>query len=169
MYCQTEWAMKIDTDAVCLGPSNWPDPDWFDTGVPWIAPKWHYTKGRGFLKRLDDWGDGPLSNFQRLNIPQEADDQLRVGHSRMCSWLSFYRVDYMRWLVTLLKASGHEATLPVPSQDTFAWYVAARAKMEGRVANMKAHRWTNCSKMSTLIDTVQAVMRGDMQGAIADG
>jgi len=175
LMVETPWSLKIDTDALALGTSdNWPDPDWFKPDeqgrLPsWICPRWTYTKGLQALPRIEAWGDSvpELAKFPRLNIPQEP-DQLRVGHSRMCSWLSFYSTEFTKRVVRWLRESGHEGTLPYPSQDTLHFYAAARAGDHSRIANMKKHRFGNFSRLADLISTAQSVMRGESSEEILD-
>lgn len=177
LHVATPYYLKIDTDCLALGTSdNWPDPDWFkanENGATpsWICPKWNYTKGVRALERLENWGDSVpfIAGRPRLNIPQEHPEQLRVGHSRMCSWLSFYDTGFAKRVVSYLKTSGHNGTLPFPSQDTLHWYVAARCGDYTRIANMKKHRFNNFPKLANLIETAQSVMRGEEQEAITDG
>lgn len=168
---KTPWYLKIDTDAVCLRREEWPRKEWADCAdaaseaPSIIAPSWHYTKGVGFLDRLEDWGDKVLG-LPRLNIPHDP-THLRVPHPRWCSWLSFYVTEWARSVVTMLEESVPLGTLPVPSQDTFHWYVAERTQRVVRKVNMKACGWTNCPKMNSLVETVRKVMMGE--GAITDG
>ena len=175
LHVETEWYCKIDTDALATRPAKWPEPGWFHPHTDdnrecvVVAPRWTYTKGIDFLKRLDDWGDTAkiVSDCGRMNIQCEP-NQLRVGHPRWCSWNSFYRTSWAREAVELLRATGHEGTLPIPSQDTFHWYVAERGGKYVRTAHMKKCGWNNYPKITNLIETAQAIMRGEQQEQCAD-
>lgn len=168
-YVETPWHMKIDTDAIAHGPSDWLQAEWFgaDGDRPvYVAPSWHYTKGVGFLGRLEEWGDRTmLAGYPRLNIPHDP-THLRVPHKRMCSWLSYYYTPFTRRLCNWLGESVGNGMLPVPSQDTTVWYAAARAQRPHRIVNMKALRWANYPKIGKLAEVAKQVLSG--QESIVD-
>jgi hypothetical protein len=170
-YVETAWYMKIDTDVLALGKSDWLQDKWFaedENGKPpvYIAPPWHYTKGVNYLGRLEEWGDrSMLCGFPRLNIEHDP-THLRVRHKRMCSWVSYYNTVFTRRLCNWLGESVGNGRLPVPSQDTTMWYAAARGDRFHRLVNMKSLRWGNFSKLSTLADVAKQVLSG--QEAIVD-
>lgn len=176
-YVETPWWLKIDTDVIAttLGPLY--DPAWFTEqdcetwgsveaqsvavrGVPvLVAPAWRYTKnrdGRPWLTVLDDWGEGreSLKSQPRLNIPEHP-GQVRVGHRRHCSWFAFYRTDWTREIVSYLTRPWK---LPVPSQDTYAHYCAARRRDPFLLVSMKHRGLTNCSKLKSLRETANGVL-----------
>lgn len=166
---RTKWWCKIDTDAVCLRRDTWPDPQWFAPDERGrepvvVASPWNYTKGVGWIAALEKWGDGTphIKDFPRLNIPNDP-THMRVPHPRWCSWNSFY---HTAWSVSVdqIVPGGK---LPVPSQDTYHWYVAERMHEHVRKVSMKRAGWTNCPKMHTLVETVRKVMAGEE--AITDG
>lgn len=171
LYAATKWHAKIDTDVTACRREDWLPADWFEpdagiNGLPsYVAPRWSYTKGAGFLPTLDAWGDRtpPLSSKSPLNIDQEP-DQLRVGHSRMCSWVSFYRTDFTRLVAACCDPTFHVDSgpttfkLPVPSQDTVAWYVAARLGLFHRIKNQKALGWDNHSRIDDLRRRVEEIL-----------
>jgi hypothetical protein len=175
MYVATKWHAKIDTDAVASRRADWMPADWFEpgdgiSGLPaYIAPRWSYTKGVGFLPKLDRWGDehvvASFRNKPALNISQFP-EQVRVGHSRMCSWVSFYRTEFSVLVASLCDAAYYAAEspagrykLPVPSQDTVAWYVAARLGLFHRIKNQKAMGWDNHPRIADLERRVAEILQ----------
>lgn len=154
-FVRTKWHMKLDTDALARPHKEWIDPTWFEGDPAYVAPRWHYSKGVGFLDRLDVWGD-ELQKFSvkpmlpRLEIPHDP-LALRVGHQRMCSWCSYYLTEFTGMVAEACSGcvNGFQK-LPVPSQDTTAWYVAARIGLPHRIENMKARGWSNHSRINEL-------------------
>jgi hypothetical protein len=162
-WVQTQWHAKIDADVVATRQDNWLKPEWFepaDDQLPaYVAPRWHYTKGVGFLDTLDQWAtDLPQFSGRPAPIIDRKPGQLRVGHSRMCSWVSFYQSSFTRLAAVLCRQGCGEWRLPVPSQDTVAWYVAARLGMYHRLASMKAVGWENHSRFDALQARVAEIM-----------
>jgi hypothetical protein len=164
-WCRTKWHMKLDTDALAKPHAKWLDPEWFAGDPAYVAPRWHYTKGVGFLDKLDQWGDD-LDKFSveplrpRLDIPHEA-NALRVGHQRMCSWCSYYRTEFTELVAEACSGyvAGNEK-LPVPSQDTTAWYVAARLGLPHRIENMKRLGWSNHARLDELRRVAAEILGG---------
>jgi hypothetical protein len=190
-YVETDWSLKLDTDVLALRKSDWLQPAWFEDCCDpaggecdanceprYIAPGWNYTKGVNYLGRLEEWGDavnfGPHGIHPRLGIPFDP-THLRVPHKRMCSWVSFYNVSWLRWLCRELGRTVGNGRLPVPSQDTTVWYAAERERngppddlVPGcyRHVNMKKLGWGNFSKLGTLTEVAKQVLSG--QEAIVD-
>ncbi len=163
MYVETEWHAKIDTDVVAHRRDDWLPAEWFEqeNGVlpAYVAPRWHYTKGAGFLQRLEEWGDSQWQMLlhPRLNIEQKP-DQLRVGHSRMCSWVSYYNTRFSQWVMDCCAKGCGDYKLPVPSQDSTVWYAAARMGMFHRIKNQKAVSWNNYSRFEELRKQVAEIL-----------
>ncbi len=175
-FVETPWHMKIDADVLALGPSKWLQEEWFapkpgmhkDYLPSYIAPRWHYTKGKAFLNRLEEWGDSTILVTQpRLNIPADP-NHLRVPHQRMCSWVSYYQTGFTQALCGWLEGSVGRGRLPVPSQDTTYWYAAERAQRFYRIVSQKALSWTNCSKLSSLKETAARVLNTNQAASIVD-
>ncbi len=170
LLCQTLYHMKLDTDALARPHEKWIEPQWFDKGGPYgtwrpayVAPKWNYTKGAGWLGRLEDWGDGALGAEVPINPPLQVNAPLgcrswpnysatakRVGHSRMCSWCSYYSTDFTKTAAMILAKSCGEYKLPIPSQDTTMWYIAERCKLHKQIVGMKSRGWSNHPRVDEL-------------------
>lgn len=176
-WVETDWWVKIDTDAVALRPADWAPDDWFrrdpdahdDPYLPyapgyfaWIASAWGYTKPGDQMARLDDWADDvpELADLPRLDIPYTPGAR-RCRHPRMASWVSFYRTDWTCWASGLASRSVGEYRAPVPSQDGFHFYVAARTGVPTLRTSMRKRGWTNCPKLAGLVKTVSDVLRGE--------
>ena len=160
MHVTTKYHWKLDTDAVAGPCENWLEPEWFDGDPVWVCPRWGYSKGRRLLATLEDWADTlpHFANRPRLNIPQEHPDQLRVGHARMCSWCSAYLTDFTRLVAQMCNQTVGPCRLPVPSQDSTAWYVAERLGLPTRIVNMKRKNWSNHPKFHNLKAAADAIL-----------
>jgi len=176
-HVKTDFSMKIDADVVAeRRDCEWLQEHWFDETcsadrekglecdadceVRYVAPSWFYTKGQDFIGRLErwgdvvDWGSGFTGPSTRLNLPNYDPTALRFGHKRMCSWVSYYNVNWLQWLCGELEKTVGRYKLPVPSQDTTVWYAAAREQGDlppnHRLVNMKKLGWDNISKINHL-------------------
>ncbi|MCI0364505.1 MAG: hypothetical protein L0219_11510 [Phycisphaerales bacterium] len=150
-HVSTPWYLKLDTDAVALRSDDWIDSQWFlpdsQGRLPaFIASPWGYTKPRDAIERLDAWGDGVegLMDHPRLNLPAVPGNSL-VTHPRIISWCFFGRTDSTRQATALCNGR-----LPVPSQDTFLWYVAKRRGEFFRRVPMKRYGWEHASSRKRL-------------------
>lgn len=124
-YVQTPWFLKLDTDAVATGPQKWIDEGrYFNERNAFTASPWGYSKPSHVLTDLDNWGDeiAALRQYKRLNLPFSMKAR-SVKCRRIISWLMFVNT---RWNVEHLMPLLKGPRLPVPSQDTLLWYVAAR-------------------------------------------
>ena len=146
--------MKIDTDVIAYPHEvQGIRQEWFDAGPDgrypaYVAPRWGYTKPADQMEKLDRWSETKTGfTTEPLNLPYEPGAR-RCGHSRMCSWLSFYQTDFTNACAAFLD----EFEMPVPSQDGFHWYMGARMCVYWLQTNMKRQGWTNVSRLSKLQD-----------------
>jgi hypothetical protein len=127
----TPWYLKLDTDTMATREGPWLEPAWFNPDshgrLPvFIASKWPYTKPRYAMDLLDDWGDSipPLSEHPRLNLPYSSESNV-IRHQRIISW---FFIGNTEWTRAVYRWLGPEKRLPLPSQDTFLFYCAARQR-----------------------------------------
>jgi hypothetical protein len=134
--------VKIDADITMQSKGDvrylnfW--QDWFDRFVL-VGHRWGFTRVKGqenptrhWLNILDDWwldlkGEDPI-------FPADLPVNGRHGHRRINSFVSFHNTQFVRDAVSLL---GDCKRLPVPSHDTFLWYVAHRSGLGVGYANVK--------------------------------
>jgi hypothetical protein len=141
----TRWYLKIDTDVAATKEGEWIDERWFSvTGGSepvYVASPWGYTKPRYALDLLDDWGDTvpDLARHPRLNVPYSS-NETRVCSPRMISWLMFGRTDWTRKVAGWAAPDGR---LPIPSQDTYLYYCAARLREPVSRVRMKDFGWSH--------------------------
>lgn len=148
---RTPWYLKLDAETAALEPAQWLQESWFapnEHGTPpaFVASPWGYTKPPDAIVRLDDWGDRvpELQGTARLNIVPERGAS-RVRHKRITSWCFFGNT---RWTREVASYCGER--LPVPSQDTYLWYCAARRGDFYRTARMNRFGWKHFSRRRNL-------------------
>jgi len=122
-YVETEYWLKIDSDSVAKDSRAWIDESWFDGLPALVTNPWGYSKPAYWPRLLDAWALSvtDLTVGPPLALPPPLPDQETIKHSRIAGWLCFVRTDFSRRCVQF--APGR---LPVPSQDTYHWYVARR-------------------------------------------
>jgi len=173
---ETDWWIKIDTDAICMAKQDWIDPVWFRAigGPPepydhakntarynaWISNPWPYTKPANQMEKLDDWADEhkyPPGN--RLNIPYDVGAR-RCGHPRMASWLSFYNTAWTAEIACELRTIYNgEPRMPVPSQDGFHFFMGERMRMRTQKVRFKKLGWGNHSKLQNLKTAAEEALK----------
>ena len=173
-HVETPFWMKLDTDSVCITPKPMYEPEWFERDasgrhLAWIASAWPYSKPGSQPGKLDDWGDGvpELADKPRLNVPVEPGAG-KAFHPRMASWMSYYSLEFTQFAAGLAERSVGRGLVPVPSQDGYHFYVAHRYGWPYKTSKMKRRGWTNVPRLSSLIETVQTIMRGEAAESICD-
>lgn len=123
-HVETPYYIKIDTDAVATSCPNWIEWRWLGSVPAIIAPPWGYTKPASMLDDLDTWSryiglDGP-------KIKRKPGERNKAFHRRVISYVMIGSTQRTKEIIKLLNGS---IELPVPSQDTFLFYCAARLQM----------------------------------------
>lgn len=141
-HVKTAWYLKLDTDAVAVEPGPWLQPAWFEPALDgrlpvFITSPWRYTKPPDAIDRLDHWAESvpELRSYPPLEIHPKP-GWSRVSHPRIISWCFFGNTAWTREI-----AAYCEERLPVPSQDTFLWYCAARRGDFFRRIRMASFGW----------------------------
>jgi hypothetical protein len=153
---ETDYWCKLDTDAIALDHSPWPLPQWFARNPAIVAPPWAYTKPARYLYELEDWAaniDG-LKQLPPLDLPPDKRQEGTIRYKRICSWCAFFDTLWTRSVADYVPSR-----LPVPSQDTYHWYVAQRQDELIAKVNMKKHGWTNMHTRKSRENLVAEVMR----------
>ena len=146
----TPYWLKIDTDMVATGDDDWIDESWFKFQPAIISPPWGYTKPANQMLKLDDWvdqygsgADSPLQLLAQnkpLNLrPEEGAN--KVKHKRIISYVSFYNTAFTRVISQMAERTCGPDQLPVPSQDGYVWYCAARIGCQIRTFSAKKRGW----------------------------
>lgn len=164
MHVKTTWWLKIDTDVLVTEHCDWTKDEWFDEQNgeynAWISSPWGYTVGPTMPAQLDAWGNQVpgLKLFPELDIEHDPTARV-VKHPRMASWVSFYNTRWTQLCCEYLHETGHVVgTLPVPSQDTFHWYVSERRGDRTCRFPMKTMGWKTCSSTRKLKEMAQEIL-----------
>ena len=158
---ETDYWLKLDTDVVATGCDDWIDESWFDDNPAIVGHRWGYTKPAYQMQQLDRWVEETqplwLRDHPPLNlVPKPGASSL--GHKRIISWCSFFRTDFTRQAsLTAISRCG-QGQLPVPSQDGYLWFFAARTQQPIKRVNMKSRGWKHCSSTSSVEKAVREIM-----------
>jgi len=148
-YVKTRWFLKLDTDTFAVDNSKWIEDYWFNThNSVFIANGWGYTKPANAIECLDDWGDTirEIKKYPRLDIPYDP-SWSRICHKRISSWVFFCKTDWAEKMAKYIKRDDGYYKLPVPSQDTYLWYVAKRMGYSYTTVKFKKMGWKHSPKV----------------------
>lgn len=149
---KTDHWVKLDADAFAVDTKSLLSDEMFDYVL--CGHKWHYTKPGIWIKQLDEWanqlpifkGTAPL--FDPKNLGEK-----RYIHERIASYVQLHSSEFVRFAAAL---AGDK--LPVPSHDTYLWYVARRLNLPIMRHNFKRHRgMTNVPRLEKLKRKVMEV------------
>lgn len=160
-FVQTPYYLKLDVDAIATKPGPWIMPEWFAESPALIASPWSYSRPGSVIETLDRWGDGipDLCSKPPLGFRPVAGSEI-VKHPRIISWCCFVNTEFSRWASSLAPER-----LPVPSQDTYLFYCAARAGKKVVTVKMKSYGWDHCLRTSTLRRISREVLKSHEQRA----
>jgi hypothetical protein len=171
VLAKTQWMMKVDCDVIATSASPWLEDEWFAADADGfynnvIASPWSFTKSKGgggdiceWASRLEKWGDTFAPDRPRLGLAGCIEGR-RILYPRFTSWCSFYNTLWLRKLAESAKAfCGGEYKLPVPSQDSVAWYFAARRGDRWRAERMRRKGWHQCHGLAGLKEAAAKVLK----------
>lgn len=166
-HVSTDWYLKLDTDVIATRESDWFAPEWFSADrnqqPVFVTHPWGYTKPASLIDQLETWGDNhpALHNYPKLGLKRDANSEL-VCHPRIMSWCFFGNTAW-----TKVTAELANDRLPVPSQDTYLWYCAARRGDFFRTYPMSALGWQHACGMRKLKRLAKAALDVSDQGVIS--
>jgi hypothetical protein len=136
---KTKYFMKVDVDTKCIrlydkysyniGFEN----DWFESDL--VSHRWGYTKPGKWLVELEKWADTNKITGNNVFNPDEYDliqSRRRYGHKRICSYICLHKTDFV---IECSNLCG--SRMPVPSHDTYLWYMAVRMNKKIKLVNFK--------------------------------
>jgi hypothetical protein len=140
----TDKWVKIDADAFMKFSENggitFKIPTEFYSGN-WVihGHRWHYTKPGKFLVDLEKWARGVNDLSAKPRIFPEVDwpnieASKRYGHRRIASYFCVHDSKFVKYAASLAGSK-----LPVPSHDTYLWYVAAKLGL--KIGRTKFKQW----------------------------
>ena len=158
--CQTEWLLKLDTDAICHTRRDWLNPDWFkplDDGQEIVAacPGWGYSLiERGSPAIFNRWADKVLAGTAPIQFALSQDGR-KALHRRWASWLGFYRTAWAKWCASVCEGFR----MPIASEDGMRSMIAARMGSPWRGYGAKRLGWSNCSRFQQLKDMAKQICK----------
>lgn len=142
---ESEYTLKLDTDVVAVDDiANFIKPAVFDMSPAIVAPRWGYTKPVEWMAEMEAWGQG----FELLKNRGPAWEKRGeiAKHPRVISWFAFLRTDWTKQVLEFLPPEGH---LPIPSHDTFLWWMScAMGEENERVCAPWAKHLTGLPKIT---------------------
>lgn len=158
-HVETDWYIKIDTDAMASNNKKWIFDDWFTGEYKFISNPWGYTKPSTAIHTLDEWADNidSLSKYDRLDFPFNEEDK-RVCHKRIISWLFVCDTDWSTYAAKIAEKYYGDKFLPIPSQDTYLYYIAERTKQKYKRVKFKKFGWHHISRYRKLKDKYKEIM-----------
>jgi hypothetical protein len=141
---KTKYWVKVDADAFCIDNTPLLVDEMLDCEI--CGHKWGYTKPVDAIEKLDKWALGvdAFKGTKPLYDPKNVNGS-RYGHSRIASYVQFHKSEFVRLAA---KLAGER--LPIPSHDTYLWYIAERLGMKWLRRNFKRYGFTNTPKAEKL-------------------
>jgi hypothetical protein len=117
--------VKLDADTVCISPDDVFDDEHFESDI--VSHPWGYTRPGWWIDALEHWSKGGKPEDFR-----PGDDGAR-GAARIISFCCLHRSEFVAWAA---KLAGER--LPVPSHDTYLWWLAEHVEgQEWATVNVK--------------------------------
>lgn len=139
-YVETPYFLKLDCDAYFSGREDVFESEHFEYEL--CGHRWGVSRLE-MLQKLDQWADKiglpgvPFLSADDRRLP--CDGQTKFPHQRIISWICLHHTAFVREVAALAGSR-----LPVPSHDTFLWYMANR--LGRRWSGTKLNRGTGHGK-----------------------
>lgn len=118
VHVETDHWVKLDCDSYFTNTDDVFQEEHF--GYDMYGQSWGYTKPRNWLIEMDEWagGNGVAggSLFEGIEPGENG-----YSHKRIISKICLHRTEFVKEVV-----SYTPKRLPIPSHDTFLWYMAER-------------------------------------------
>lgn len=141
-HVKTGFWIKLDADSV---PVNEIEHGYkFELPVCYknyfaVGHKCGYVKGKGFIKKLEEWGDTAMPKNERIYehlTEEQKTEWLRCPSGRrFASYCCMYKTSFTKWLAGVC-VNGR---LPIPSEDSTTSYCLNRVKKPYIKMNMKQY------------------------------
>jgi len=141
----TPYWVKIDADAFANDDRPLFDDDMKNYAI--CGHRWGYTKPSRWISELDAWAASKpeFAGTPPMFDPAQVSGR-RYSHRRTASFIQMHNSDFTRVAAAL---AGER--LPVPSHDTYIWYVATRMQKPIRRHDFKRRSgFDNCSRLERL-------------------
>jgi len=143
-HVQTDYFVKIDCDVTFKD-----DRDVFngkDLNYDIVGHSWGYTKPAHWIKELDSWADDKELGGGGEYKDDFDESKKTFPHRRLASFMCLHKKQFVQEASEI--AGG---VLPVPSHDTYLWYVANRSpKYNWGSKNIKKRGVTTATRMESI-------------------
>lgn len=134
-YVKSRYSIKLDCDTHLKGP-EFVIPNRYNRKVI-VGHKWRYTKCKAdpeyeknkyhWFDRLADWSEQFPDFIGTKHLYPRGLKESRYSHLRIASFCCIQKTAFIKHIVSLCnKSSVKRGRLPIPSHDTFLFYVAER-------------------------------------------
>jgi hypothetical protein len=152
----TPYWLKIDADAYFVDDQDLILDHFYNYDL--AGHKWRYSKPGSWLCDLDDWaetndisGEAYLDEEQRI----EASASKRYGHKRIASFVCLHKTEFTQEALEYVNGK-----LPVPSHDTYIWYLSERLPHRKwcwhNMKKLGCRNQTNIDKLKDLIKPINS-------------
>jgi len=117
-HVKTEYYLKIDADAFFDNDQPILNDNIFNYDI--VGYKWRFTRPGLWIDTLDTWAETNKIPGNKYNTGAPLTEK-RHGHRRLSSFFCMHRMDFVREAVAY-----SPNRMPVPSHDTYLWYMANR-------------------------------------------
>ena len=154
----TPFWLKLDADAFAIDTRELINEEM--KKYVFCGHRWHYTKPGTWIQVLDQWAETLAVKFPKppLFDPTKLDGR-RYYHPRTASYVQLHQADFVRQAAAL---AGER--LPVPSHDTYLFYVAERLGLPFYRHNFK--RCTGMTNFTHLADMQKAAEQLRTKGKV---
>jgi len=118
-YIKTKYWVKIDADTFFVNSKDVFCDDDFKYDL--VGHRWGYTKPAKWLNILEEWAESNSIPGERRFLEEIPEGKNTYGHKRIASFFCLHSTDFTNEASLL---AGKR--LPIPSHDTYLWYMANR-------------------------------------------
>ena len=145
-YVEEEWFVKLDADSFFTDSQDCILESDFSHDL--VAHKWGYTKPAWWMHKLNAWTAGEKWKENKKDVGA-------YGCKRIISWCCLHKTEFVRKAAEIGRAAEGANRLPVPSHDTYLWYMADRFDDASWAAvNMKERGVNHCHKWKSIREEV---------------
>lgn len=124
-YVNTSHWVKIDGDTFFVNDSDVFEEKDFDYDI--VGNSWGYTRPLSFIDDIQKWSEennipGKKIEFSEPIINIEKPSKIKYKHSRIASFICLHKSEFVKETASYIT----NKRLPIPSHDTFLWYLAER-------------------------------------------
>ena len=128
---KTKYWLKLDSDAYTINSKDILSDDMKNYDI--VGHKWGYTKPFNWINILNTWSIDKNLNFT-FTFNQKQVSKSRYYHHRTNSFVQLHKTEFTK---EAAKIAGDR--LPIPSHDTFLWYVSCVLNKSVKRYNFKKY------------------------------